>query len=106
MIRPAVTIVPAIRNEECTVGDRQAEHQVLRARTVLSIDQCIEVDSGFDVVDYWRSSDAERTDVATGQRRVLNRAPQRFSPHHLSGSGVQSIDDVILGSDEQKLPIG
>src|SRR6202451_1479992 len=106
MIRPAVTIVPAIWNEECTVGDRQgtalilqtrreretlrledlgdvhreageggaicdrqAEHQVLRARTVLCINHCIEVDSGFDVGDYWRSSAGARAEVTTGQGR-------------------------------------
>jgi len=51
-------------------------------------------------IDRWRASDAYRVDVAARQRRGRNRRPEAPLPNPRAGVGVERIDEVVLGSDD------
>ena len=64
------------------------------------LDERFEINDPGRRIDRRRAGDAHRVDVAARQRRERNRRPEAPLPYLRAGSGVERIDLVVFGGDD------
>jgi len=81
----------------CARGQRKTEHEV--ARPAGRLNERFEVNDLSYWIDHRRAGDAHRIDVAARQRRQRNGRAEARLPELGAGTGVERIDEVVLGGD-------
>jgi hypothetical protein len=86
--------------QDAAVGKPQAVDEVPRRATV--IDHRVEIYGAAARIDYRRSRDTKRIDIATGECRSGNRVAECSAPCDPSSISVQRIDEVTLGCGDNQ----
>jgi hypothetical protein len=86
--------------QRSAVAERQGEDEMARPRG--TADHRVEIDRAGRRVDRRRAGDAERVDVAAGQRRQRHRIAQLLTPDGVAGCGIDRRHHVALGCDQQQ----
>jgi len=79
------------------IGEPQTENKVPRCATI--VDHCVEVHSTATSIDERRSRDAQRIDIAAGQRRPI---AEHGVPDNVPGISIQPIDEIAFGCCNDK----
>jgi hypothetical protein len=66
------------------------------------VDHCVEEHSTATSIDHRRSHDAQRIDIAAGQRRPVNRVAEHGVPDNMPGISIQPIDEIVFGCGNNK----
>lgn len=87
---------PAV--EDVAVGEGKGEDQVVRR--AVSQHHCVEIERTARRIDHRGAGDADRVDIAAAESGHRDRGAEVRGPVGPAGRGVERVDDILRGGDD------